>query len=212
MFSTSFPPPATILFSVLFAENAPESFGLEGFASAVDHDPLQFQTSPVKLNVGYVTTRHHAMKVAVRTGLDRVGSNKLPADEEDFDDSQPFESVEDEPTPTSGAEEDEDEDEEQQQECADEDTEMFNDQQEQHPVDTFAFDDEDGKSGAIAPPNPRASSAALKATNSITKAAASKRRIKPISRPKGANPITTHTTPSTPTAPEVRKKRLSLKS
>ena len=83
----------------LYLDGAPDDFTLEGFQDAADADPLQFCSSPVKINVGSVATRHHAMKVAVRTRADHFKGSKATSaeqlmshveDEELIDDSQTF--------------------------------------------------------------------------------------------------------------------------
>ena len=80
----------------LYLADAPESFMLDGFSEASDADPLQFESSPIKINIGAVATRHHAMKVAVRTRADHFAESGPPElldrieDENVIDDSQPF--------------------------------------------------------------------------------------------------------------------------
>ena len=83
----------------LYLDDAPDDFNLDGFEDATDADPLQFYNSPVKINVGSVATRHHAMKVAVRTRADHFDGAQAKLaeqlmnrveDEELVDDSQTF--------------------------------------------------------------------------------------------------------------------------
>lgn len=55
------------MLSLSSADDAPESFTLDGFSEAADAEQLKFESSPVKINVGTVATRHHALKFVVRT-------------------------------------------------------------------------------------------------------------------------------------------------